>query len=213
MTAEELYRSAYDLHYTQKRHAEALEAYQKLIHDFPDALEAGYARSQVENLGQLIGATAEELTAAEGRKALQQYQEQHVAEIARNTPRDIPLTTAPFLEGYRVVETLEIVTSECAFGMNVFRDILAGMRDVFGGRSRATQKVLRDARQECLAELKVEARSIDADAVLGVSLAYNQLSGQGKSMVFLVASGTAVRLAARSEGEHLPDGIADGHFG
>ena len=38
------------------------------------------------------------------------------------------------------------------------------------------------------------AHAIGADAVLGVSLDYSEISGGGKSMMFLVASGTAVRL-------------------
>ena len=53
----------------------------------------------------------------------------------------IMLTTAPSLEGYYIFETLDIITAECVFGMNVFRDMFAGVRDFFGGRSKATQKV------------------------------------------------------------------------
>jgi uncharacterized protein YbjQ (UPF0145 family) len=115
------------------------------------------------------------------------------AEFEKST-RQIILTTAPNLEGYRVVETLEIVTSECVFGMNMFRDIFAAFTDTFGGRSEASQKVLRDARKTCLLELKKEAAQIGADAVIAVDLDYNEFSGGGKSMLFLVASGTAVRV-------------------
>ena len=38
------------------------------------------------------------------------------------------------------------------------------------------------------------AAGLSADAVVGVDLDYNEISGGGKGMVFLVASGTAVRL-------------------
>jgi len=84
------------------------------------------------------------------------------------------------------------VTAECAFGMNLFRDLFAGVRDIFGGRSGATQKVLRDSRKKVLEELRIEARELGANAVIGVSLSYSEFSGQGKSMLFIVASGTAV---------------------
>jgi len=106
----------------------------------------------------------------------------------------IILTTAPNIEGYRIIETVEIITSECVFGMNIFRDIFAAWRDVFGGRSEASQNVLRDARKTCLNELKREAARINADAVIAVDLDYSEFSGGGKSMLFLVASGTAVRI-------------------
>jgi len=104
------------------------------------------------------------------------------------------VTTAFTVAGADIETELDIVTAECAFGMNVFRDMFAGMRDIVGGRSEATQKVLRDARKTCLAELKKEAAAVGADAVIGVDLDYSELSGSGKSMLFLVASGTAVKL-------------------
>jgi uncharacterized protein YbjQ (UPF0145 family) len=78
--------------------------------------------------------------------------------------------------------------------MNMFRDYFAGIRDIFGGRSKASQKVLRDSRRVCLTELRREALISGANAVIGVDLDYNEISGDGKSMLFLVASGTAVTL-------------------
>ena len=78
--------------------------------------------------------------------------------------------------------------------MNVFRDMFASVRDFFGGRSEATQKVLKDARTTCLSELQKEAFECGADAVIAVDLDYSEFSGGGKSMLFLLASGTAVKL-------------------
>jgi len=107
--------------------------------------------------------------------------------------KDIKITTAYSFVNKEIEEEIDIITAECVFGMNVFRDFFAGMTDFFGGRSEASQKVLRDARQSCLQELKIEAARIDADGVLGVDLDYSEISGKGKGMLFLVASGTAVK--------------------
>ena len=106
----------------------------------------------------------------------------------------IKLTTAPSLEGYKIIETIDIVTAECVFGMNIFRDFFAGISDFFGGRSKASQKILRDARMECLFELRMEAQELGANAVIAVDLDYSEISGKGKGMLFLVASGTAVKV-------------------
>lgn len=76
--------------------------------------------------------------------------------------------------------------------MNVFKDIFAGVRDVVGGRSETTQNVLRDSRKTVLKELRKEAYAIGANAVVGVDLSYSEFSGGGKSMLFVVASGTAI---------------------
>jgi uncharacterized protein YbjQ (UPF0145 family) len=108
----------------------------------------------------------------------------------------IKLTTAFTVANAEIETEIAIITAECVFGMNIIRDMFAGMRDIVGGRSEATQKVLRDARKTCLAELKKEAAAVGADAVIGVDLDYSEFSGSGKSMLFLVASGTAVKLKA-----------------
>lgn len=109
--------------------------------------------------------------------------EAELAEIVLTTETDVD---------FKVTQRLEIITAECVFGMNIFRDFFAGIRDIAGGRSEATQKVLRDSRKTVLNELRKEAHSIGANAVIGVDLDYSEFSGGGKSMLFLVASGTAV---------------------
>ena len=103
------------------------------------------------------------------------------------------LTTTNTYPNREVEKVFEIITAECVFGMNVFRDFFAGLTDFFGGRSSASQKVLRNARRTCLNELKKEAYELGADGVIGVDLDYSEISGKGKGMLFLVASGTAVK--------------------
>ena len=70
--------------------------------------------------------------------------------------------------------------------------MFASMTDFFGGRSEASQKVLKDAKNLCLKELKKEALQAGGNAVIAIDLDYSEMSGSGKSMLFLVASGTAV---------------------
>ena len=105
----------------------------------------------------------------------------------------VMVTTETYPEGLKITKRIEIVTAECAFGMNVFKDLFAGVRDVVGGRSEAVQKTLRDSRRTALYELKKEAFEVGANAVVGVDLDYVELSAAG-SMVLLVASGTAVHV-------------------
>ena len=96
--------------------------------------------------------------------------------------------TAPNLN---ITKRIEIVTAECAFGMNMFKDLFAGVRNIVGGRSDAAQRTMRDSRKIALYELKLEAHLVGANAVVGVDLDYVELASAG-SMVMLVASGTAV---------------------
>ncbi|PWG15853.1 YbjQ family protein [Salibaculum griseiflavum] len=118
---------------------------------------------------------------------------ERLAEIER-----ILLTTETCPRGLDIIERLEVVTAECAFGMNVFKDLFAGIRDIVGGRSEAVQETLRESRRTALFELKKEANRIGANAVVAIDLDYVELSGAG-NMVLLVASGTAVRIQPNEE--------------
>lgn len=104
---------------------------------------------------------------------------------------DAILLTTETDSDLKIIKRIEIVTAETAFGMNIFKDLFAGVRDIVGGRSKAVQNTMRDARKTALYELKVEAHAVGANAVVGVDLDYVELSAAG-SMVMLVASGTAV---------------------
>lgn len=104
------------------------------------------------------------------------------------------LSTTPFIPSHKIVSSIDIITSECAFGMNIFKDIFTGLTDFIGGSSKTTQKALKDAKDVCLLELKKEALLVGANAIVGIDLDYSEFSGQGKSMLFLVASGTAVKI-------------------
>ncbi len=107
----------------------------------------------------------------------------------------IPISTTPTIPGYEITAAMDVISAECAYGMNIFKDFFAGITDAVGGRSGSTQGVLRDARRTVMADLRAEAFALGADAVVGVSLDYSEFSGAGKSMLFVVASGTAVKLA------------------
>jgi uncharacterized protein YbjQ (UPF0145 family) len=103
------------------------------------------------------------------------------------------VTTIPNIEGRRITQYLGVVAGEAIIGANIFRDLFAGIRDVIGGRSGAYEKTLREARQTAIDELMHEARSLGADAVVGVSVDFEGGVHQG-TMMMVAASGTAVKL-------------------
>jgi uncharacterized protein YbjQ (UPF0145 family) len=116
-------------------------------------------------------------------------------EVIDELAKDLVVTTESSLSGYTVDERIEVISAECVFGMNIFKDFFSGMRDIFGGRSKSSQKVLREARQTCLTELRREALIVGANAIVAVDLDYSEISGDGKSMLFLVTTGTACRVS------------------
>ena len=102
---------------------------------------------------------------------------------------DIPIRTTPTLPGCECTGVRGIVCGEAIMGANVFRDMLAGITDIIGGRSGAYEGKLREARLIALREMVEEARERGADAVVGVDLDYETI---GQSMLMVTAAGTAV---------------------
>ena len=131
---------------------------------------------------------------AEDAKSRERLNKEKQLELTSDAELDAIILTTEGAPDLEIIERIEIITAECAFGMNLFKDFFAGVRDIVGGRSKSTQNVLRDARKTVLGELKKEAFSVGANAVVGVDLDYSEFSGGGKSMLFVVASGTAVKL-------------------
>lgn len=187
IAAKQMYENAYNQHYKAKNLEGAKKLYKDLIEKHSESEEAGYAESQLNNL-------TNEDKKAEAAEELKSEQEKYLEELERKGGKEINLTTAQHLEGYQVTKTIDIITAECVFGMNFLRDYFTSVRDFWGGRSGSSQKVLKDARRICLAELRKEAMALGADAVIAVSLAYSEFSGKDKSMLFLIASGTAVNI-------------------
>ena len=103
------------------------------------------------------------------------------------------LTTTPSLEGRAIRHYLGLVHGETILGANLFRDILASIRDLIGGRARAYEATLERAREIALEELSRRARLLGADAVVGVRLDVEVL-GQAGGMLMACATGTAVKL-------------------
>lgn len=136
------------------------------------------------------------MAAGNGGERLAQIEaaKQEAVEADRRVIDAVMITTETAAPDLKIASRLGIVTAECAFGMNLFKDIFAAGRDFFGGRSATIQDTLKDARNTALDELRLEASKLGADAVIAVSLNYSEISGGGKSMLFLVATGTAVRL-------------------
>ena len=100
------------------------------------------------------------------------------------------ITTTPSIEGYEIVEYLGIVAGEAVSGINIFRDLGASLRNVFGGRSAGYEEEMQNAREEVVSEMGERAERLGANAVVGVTLGYETFEG----MIMTVASGTAVRI-------------------
>jgi uncharacterized protein YbjQ (UPF0145 family) len=104
------------------------------------------------------------------------------------------VTTTNNIEGRSVRSYLGVISSETIIGANFFKDILGGLRDVFGGRSGTYEKVMEEAKEHALRELMEKGKNLGADAIIGIDLDFETIGANG-SMLMVSASGTAVKLA------------------
>lgn len=103
------------------------------------------------------------------------------------------VVTTPTIEGKKIVRYMGIVTGEAILGANIFKDFFAGIRDIIGGRSAAYEKELGQAKEIAIEEMKEKARTLNANAVIGVDLDYETIQvGQTGGMLMVSANGTAV---------------------
>ena len=102
-------------------------------------------------------------------------------------------STTPNIAERETAQTLGVVTGEAIIGANIFRDFLAGVTNVIGGRATGYEKALREAREIAVREMCDEAGRLGGDAVVGVDLDYATL-GVENGMLMVSATGTAVKL-------------------
>jgi uncharacterized protein YbjQ (UPF0145 family) len=101
------------------------------------------------------------------------------------------LTTTNTIEGKKITRYYGIVTGESIIGANIFKDFMASITDIVGGRAASYEKVLKEAKDNAMQELQDNARLLGANAVIGIDLDYESLGSNG-SMLMVSASGTAV---------------------
>jgi len=101
------------------------------------------------------------------------------------------VTTTPNVEGYRITAYYGLVTGETIMGANIFRDFMASITDVVGGRSGAYESKLKEAREIAVSEMTASAQRMGGNAVVGVDVDYEVIRD---GMLMVAVSGTAVRV-------------------
>ena len=93
------------------------------------------------------------------------------------------VTTTNNVDGRPILDYKGVVFGEVITGINMFRDIGAGIRNIFGGRSQGYEEELQ--------EMCGRAQQKGANAVVGVDVDY-EILGSDNGMLMVSVSGTAV---------------------
>ncbi|OKL46611.1 hypothetical protein BSR29_07255 [Boudabousia liubingyangii] len=100
-------------------------------------------------------------------------------------------TTTDHVEGQVITRYLGLVSGEVVSGINALRDLGAGMRNIFGGRSAGYEDEVIQARESAIGEMVERAQQVGANAIVGVRIDYTGLSNG--TMIMVNVTGTAVQ--------------------
>jgi len=108
---------------------------------------------------------------------------------------NVQLFTTPIIDGIPIEKYFGIVTANQVAGTGFFTDLTASFSDLFGGNSGAYRESMNGLCRDVTERLKEKAAELGANAVIGVSIDYDSISGKGMSMFMVSIQGTAVRIA------------------
>ena len=101
------------------------------------------------------------------------------------------VTNLEVVPGKRIVEHFGLVQGSSVRAKHVGRDIMAGLKNIFGGELVGYTELLQESRQEATARMMEQAKAVGANAILNVRFSTSSVTA-GAAELF--AYGTAVVL-------------------
>lgn len=102
------------------------------------------------------------------------------------------LSSTNTLENKKIIEYKGLVTGESLIGSNVYKDLFSGVRDVVGGRTSKYEEEIQKARELALSSMKEKAKQLNANAIIGLKISYDNLGGTMGNTILVTAYGTAI---------------------
>ncbi|MHC5064227.1 MAG: YbjQ family protein [Planctomycetota bacterium] len=102
------------------------------------------------------------------------------------------IVNTDFVPGREIHAALGVVRGSTIRAKHLGKDIVAGLRTLFGGEIKEYTEMLTESRAEAVQRMRAQAEELGADAIVNVRFVTSQvMSGAAE----LLAYGTAVKLA------------------
>jgi uncharacterized protein YbjQ (UPF0145 family) len=102
---------------------------------------------------------------------------------------DIIVVSTPYVPGHRITRNLGFTWGLVVRSRGLGGNMVAGLRTIFGGEIHEYTELLNQSRQQALSRLKENARSMGANAIIGVDFDSSEI---GQTMTEVLAMGTAI---------------------
>jgi len=101
------------------------------------------------------------------------------------------ITNIEVIPNKRIIKHLGLVQGSSVRAKHVGRDIMAGLKNVFGGELKGYTELLQESRKEAMERMELQAKAAGANAILNVRFSTSSVA-VGAAELF--AYGTAVIL-------------------
>lgn len=101
------------------------------------------------------------------------------------------ISNMELIPGKRVTEHLGLVQGSSVRAKHVGRDIMAGLKNIFGGELKGYTELLQESRDEAMERMQKQAEAVGANAILNVRFSTSSIA-QGAAEIYVY--GTAVVL-------------------
>jgi len=99
------------------------------------------------------------------------------------------MTNLESISGKTITQHLGLVQGSSVRAKHVGRDIMAGLKNVFGGELKGYTELLQESRDEAMERVKMQAQALGANAILNLRFSTSSIA-QGAAEIFVY--GTAV---------------------
>ena len=101
------------------------------------------------------------------------------------------VTNMEIIPGKQIRQHFGLVQGSTVRAKHVGRDLMAGLKNIFGGELKGYTELLQESREEAVERMKTQAKAVGANAVINVRFSTSSVT-QGAAELF--AYGTAVIL-------------------
>ena len=101
------------------------------------------------------------------------------------------LTTLEYVPGKTINKHLGLVQGSTVRAKHAGKDIMAGIKNIFGGELKAYTELLKESREEAIERMKEQSQATGANAILNIRFSTSSIT-QGAAEIYTY--GTAVIL-------------------
>jgi len=116
---------------------------------------------------------------------------------------NVIITTTNQIENTPIERYLDVVSTNLVIGTNILSDFAASFTDFFGGYSNSYQNKLRMIYKDAIKSLSDQVLLLGGNALIGLHVDFDEISGKSKSMFMVSAMGTAVKIKKCNEQVNL----------